>query len=121
MKAMHNKCMKAALENGDITEAAAASTSSEDSTGDGAVTSGGAEEFKDSGLDSDPANGKFIGAVHFMKLGDAPANSVPHDGKIKLEGRSVTLIDESDGTGPYEHNIIGLFVTCKSLEPCGAE
>jgi hypothetical protein len=56
-----------------------------------------------------------------MKLGDAPANSVPHDGKIKLEGRSVTLTDESDGTGPYEHNIIGLFVTCKSLEPCNAE
>jgi hypothetical protein len=30
LKAMHNKCMKAALENGDVTEAAAASTSSED-------------------------------------------------------------------------------------------
>jgi hypothetical protein len=56
-----------------------------------------------------------------MKLGDAAANSVPHDGKIKLEGREVVLTDESEGTGPYEHNIIGLFVTCKSLDPCPAE
>jgi hypothetical protein len=30
MKAMHNKCMALALESGDISEAAAASTSSED-------------------------------------------------------------------------------------------
>jgi hypothetical protein len=41
MKAMHDKCMALALENGDISEAAAASTSSEDATDDGAVTSGG--------------------------------------------------------------------------------
>jgi len=33
-----------------------------------------------------------------MKLGLPVSKSIPHDGKFSLEGRTIKLIDESDGT-----------------------
>lgn len=87
MKKIHELCILAKLENGEIDEKSAISPAEEDA----GITSGGAGDLpatqgapQDPTLESDPQNGKWKGAVSWMKLGETVTLSMPVKGSMTL-------------------------------------